>query len=238
MVVLVSIPNTIQTIQINNIDFNEMTKVNTDKPFYNEYKNCIDSDDTFVLCDDNFSTYGYISNEMLSKYPNSFVTTICNYELEHENNRIIVIKCNEEAIQAIVNFYYTDMWDMRYVQKINISDIIPEKYEKMKYKEQYIFGFLGLPSCYTDQEIHKYNSQLGNLNKKKKKKKVKEMSPKDKIISDFFEDVPEEYIDLIDDDIINQIIGDRIPNEYHYSDDDYIPDNYCGFDDHDYDYMC
>lgn len=224
VVVLVSIPNTIQTIQINNIDFNEMIKVNDNKPSFDKYKGCIVHDNIFIICDHNFGTYGYISMSQLLKYPESYITTHCNHELEYNSNRIIIIECNEDAIQAIVRFYCNGQWELEYLKDAYISNVIPKECSKMKYKELYILEFLQLPSCYTEKQINDYASKLGNKDKKKKKK-FKPKSIEEKLVDDFYKNVPKEYINSIDDDMIDCIMEGAVLENYISDDnDDYYDD--------------
>lgn len=195
---------------------------NNDHMHNNICKQYVESKNTFILCDDSFGTYGLIDLDKLQKYPESFITVLCKYESEYYDNRMIILQCNEYAIEGIVRFYNTGKWEKECMKYASINNVIPIEYEKSKYREQYLFEFLGLPSYFTNEEIHKHNSQFCNVNRKTNKKKTNE-SYEEKIINDFYETVPKEYIDMIDDDMLeliceNDFNARDVWNDYDFGD--------------------
>ena len=160
MIVLVSIPNTYQSK--NDVHSLKNSGVEKYSSIHSICSTDVVPDNMFILCDSNLSTCGYIHVENLSIYPKSFITLLCNNELRKHNNRIIVIECNRDAIKAIVNFYDTNQWNKEYIKKAVINNVIPIEHTQMKYREQYLFEFLDLPSYFSNEEIDEYNRIVNN----------------------------------------------------------------------------
>ena len=234
MAVLVSIPNTFQTIKNNNIDFNEMNKINDNMLNFYRLFHTLEEKNIFVLCNVGMDTYGYLDIDQLMEYPDSYITQLCNFELEHNDNRMIVLNCDDNALQAIVRFYVNGTWDMEYLRSANIDGVVPENCKNMQYKEQYIIDFLGLPSCYSEEEIHRYNSKTVGYKKKKKtntQKNDKKRSLQERVVDSFLKDVPEEYLDLIDDEMISHIVENEVPNHDLSYDQEFDYESDCGYED-------
>lgn len=187
---------------------------------YKEYD--FTSYNNFTLYDKTQTTCRSISMMDLLKYPESYIKILCDYELKYNNNRTIVLNCNESAILAITHFYKNGEWDSLYVQEMEMYDIIPKQYEGMKYSLEFVFNFLQLPSCYQEEDVKKYYRTLvtkeAKQNKKKKNKnKFKRLNKpqlEEKFVNEYYSGIPEEYHDEVDQSDVDQYVREQM--SYYY----------------------
>lgn len=220
MIVLASIPKTTQlNFNKQNLPFFEMDLVNKNMKIFDKQFSLLERENMFVVCDNTHSTYGYITMNNLNKYPESYLTMMCKFELK-QNNRIIVLDCNEAAIYAVVEFYETGKWNRLHVENMMFDNVITEQYSQCKYNTEFIFDFLQLPSCNNQEEVIRYYKALASKECKRKHKNNSTGSMEDYFANQYMSNVPEEFIDDIDYDDLDAYVEEKM-EELKYESDSY-----------------